>query len=78
MSVRVRFLKVEGGYYTDGGSKDSDKSAKSGAFMVKRSVIVRESDLSGLMRRDWELCSLPIIKISNTNERCIDELPVRY
>jgi hypothetical protein len=79
--MRVKFLEVLGGYMS-GDSKDENSDGKrkvsSGTFMVKKSVIVRESDLSGLMRRDWELCSMPVIKIRETNSRPVNELPVRY
>lgn len=61
----IKYVEVLGGF---GGE----------TFQVKRTVIIREDDLSGLFRRDWELCTMPVIRIRNTNQRPVNELPVRY
>jgi hypothetical protein len=63
-----KYVKVMGGYIS-GGSKEDEKGESSGVFMVKKTFVVRESELAGLFRREWELASMPVVKLCNTNER---------
>jgi hypothetical protein len=76
----VKYIEVRGGYMSSSDSKDANasNSKDSGVFMEKVNVVIREEDLGGLMRRDWELCSMPVIKIRKTSSRPRNELPVRY
>jgi hypothetical protein len=50
-------------------------------FTEKKSVVVEERNLAALFRRDAYLCGLPVIKITETRERCtpglfFSELPI--
>ncbi len=67
-----KFVEVMGGYMSGGEGNDKDgkhEKASKGTFMMKRSVVVAERDLGFLMRRDWELCAMPVIKVRTTNRR---------
>lgn len=65
-----KYLEVRGGYMSGGEkSDDSSNKATSGVFMEKKSVVVRESEIGSLFRRDWELCGMPKIFIARTNKR---------
>jgi hypothetical protein len=67
--MRVRNVEVTGGYNISETKGDGKEKSSTSIFMEKRSVVVPENMLEALFRRDWELCSMPVIRIRNTNKR---------
>lgn len=71
-----KFVEVLAGFYTD--SKENEKGETvNGIFTVKFREIVRESDLAVFMRRNPQICGMPVIHLKNTNRRPENELPIR-
>ena len=58
----VKNVEVIGGYV------QGDDENGNGVFIVKRSEVVPEDKLAAFFRRDWEMCSMPKIKLANTNK----------
>lgn len=73
---RSGFVEVVGGVFVsedknsvNGSDKPGDKKERVRGFQEKRRVVVEESKLPFLFRRDWELAAMPVIRIRNTNRR---------
>ena len=51
-----------------GGVNEGNEEKGTTTFFPKRTVVVERDKVGTLFRRDWVMCSYPVIKIVNTNE----------
>jgi hypothetical protein len=67
--MRTRNVEVVGGYNINEEQGQGKDKRTVHIFMEKKRVVCPEDKLAALFRRDWELCSMPVIQIHNTNRQ---------
>jgi hypothetical protein len=67
--VNNKRVKVVGGIHEKHEEGDGPKKKSWHIFTEKKSVVVEERHLAALFRRDFYLCSLPVVKVIPTQER---------